>query len=315
MRLIAPYCCVMTTISLDLVPPFLAVAELGSFSAAATRLGVEKSSVSRAVARLEEGVGDKLFLRTTRRVSLTDAGQTVSDRLREPHANLDAALKAVLETATSPRGRLVVTAPADFAGAILTEALVRFARRHPHVEVDVRVSNQFFDLAKEGIDAAIRITVTRLVDSTLKVRKLGELNVGVFAAPSYAESRGAPRSPEEARSHPWILFPAFRDVPFRGPGGTVRVKPGGRLSCNEMTTILHAVIHGAGLGVLPSFLADAELRQGRLVQVLSRWTVAGGHIWFVTPAARQRTAPLVDALRECVTDVLVARGLTPPRQA
>ncbi len=304
----------MATISLDLVPPFLAVAELGSFSAAAARLGVEKSSVSRAVARLEEGVGDKLFLRTTRRVSLTDAGQAVRDRLREPHASFDAALKAVLETASSPRGRLVVTAPADFGAAVLSEALVRFARRYPHVEVDVRISGQFLDLAKEGIDAAIRITAGRLVDSNLKVRKLGELNVGVFVAPSYAESRGTPRSPEEARLHPWVMFPAFRDVLFRGPGGNVRVKPAGRLSCNEMTTALGAVIHGAGLGMLPSFLADADLRQGRLVQVLSRWTVSGGHIWFVAPAARPRTAPLVDALRECVTGVLVARGLNPLRQ-
>jgi DNA-binding transcriptional LysR family regulator len=304
----------MATISLDLVPPFLAVAELGSFSAAAARLGVEKSSVSRAVARLEDGVGDKLFLRSTRRVSLTDAGQAVRDRLREPHASLDAALKAVLETASSPRGRLVVTAPADFGAAVLTEAIVRFGRRHPHVEVDVRISNQYLDLAKDGIDAAIRISVGRLVDSTLKARKLGELNVGVFAAQSYAESRGAPRSPEEARSHPWVVFPAFGEVVFRGPAGAVRVKPAGRLSCNEMTTVLSAVIQGAGLGILPSFLADADLRQGRLVQVLSRWTVSGGQLWFVTPAARQKTAPLVDALRECVTDVLVARGLNPPRQ-
>ena len=104
----------MATIPLDLIPPFLAVAELGSFSTAAKRLGVEKSSVSRAVARLEQGVGDRLFLRTTRRVSLTDAGRSVRDRLREPHANLDAALRAVLDTASQPRGRIVVTTAVDF---------------------------------------------------------------------------------------------------------------------------------------------------------------------------------------------------------
>jgi DNA-binding transcriptional LysR family regulator len=303
----------MTTISLDLVAPFLAVAELGSFSAAAARLGVEKSSVSRAVTRLEEGVGDRLLLRTTRRVSLTDAGQAVRDRLREPHANLDAALKAVLETASSPRGRLVVTAPADFGAAVLADALVRFARRHPNVEVEVRVGNSFLDLVKDGIDAAIRITARRLVDSTLKSRKLGELNVGIFASPSYVESRGAPRSPEEARSHPWIIFPPFRDLLFRGPGGAVRVKPAGRLSCNEMTFLLSAVLNGGGLGVLPTFLADADLRQGRLVQVLSRWTLQGGHIWFLTAAAQQKTAPLVDALRECIAEVMVARSLSAAR--
>jgi DNA-binding transcriptional LysR family regulator len=133
-------------------------------------------------------------------------------------------------------------------------------------------------------------------------------------APSYAESRGVPRSPEEARAHPWVVFPAFRELVFRGPAGSVPIKPVGRLACNEMTTILSAVVHGAGLGVLPSFLADADLRQGRLVQILSRWTLSGGHIWFVIPTTRRKTA-LVDALREHVTDVLVARGLIPPRPA
>ena len=138
----------MATIPLDLIPPFLAVAELGSFSTAAKRLGVEKSSVSRAVARLEQGVGDRLFLRTTRRVSLTDAGRSVRDQLREPHANLDAALRAVLDTASQPRGRIVVTTAVDFGAAILAEALARFVRRHPHVEVDVRASGQYLDLGE-----------------------------------------------------------------------------------------------------------------------------------------------------------------------
>jgi len=211
-----------------------------------------------------------------------------------------------------------VTAEVGQAGAVaLGDGSVRDS--HDRVECAAKggvdpLSNQFLDLAKDGIDAAIRITTARLANSTLKVRKLGELNVGVFASQSYAESRGVPRSPDEARSHPWVLFPAFRDVSFRGTGGAVRVKPAGRLSCNEMTSVLSAVIHGAGLGLLPSFLADADLRQGRLVHVLPRWTVTGGHIWFVTPATRQKATPLVETLRECVADVLVARGLNPPRR-
>src|SRR3954453_12367798 len=100
----------MASIPIDIVPPFLAVAELGSFSYAADRLGVEKSSISRAVARLEDAVGNRLFLRTTRRVSLTGAGQAASDRLRGTFDKLDAAMKGVLETAREPRGRIVLTA-------------------------------------------------------------------------------------------------------------------------------------------------------------------------------------------------------------
>jgi DNA-binding transcriptional LysR family regulator len=299
----------MTTISLDLVPPFLAVAELGSFSAAAHRLRVEKSSVSRAVTRLEEAVGDRLFLRTTRRVSLTETGQSVRDRLSEPHATLDAALQAILDAAEEPRGRLVVTAPADFAGAVLADALVHFVRRYPRVEVEVRVSGQYLDLVSEGIDAAFRIASRPLKDSSLKARKLGRLRVGVFASPSYLEARGVPRSPDEARRHPFVLFPSFRELHFRGPGGAVRIAPQGRVSCNEMTFALHAVLQGMGLGVLPMFLADADLRQGRLVQLLSRWTVGQGDIWFVTPATGKRTARVVDALRDCALEVLAVRSL------
>jgi len=303
----------MTTISLDLVPQFLAVAELGSFSAAAARLGVDTSSVSRAILRFEEGVGERLFVRTTRRVALTATGQTVRDRLREPYANLDAALKAVLDTASQPRGRIVVTAPVDFAGSILTEALARFVRQHPHVEVDVRVSGQYLDLVSEGIDAAIRIATRSLGDSTLKARKLGKLEVGVFAAPTYLESRGAPRTPEDARSHVWVTFPPFRNLRFQGPGGVVRLKTDGRVVCDEMTFVLHAVLHGAGLGVLPMFLADSDVRQGRIVPVLPRWTLSGGDIWFLTPATGQKTSRAVASLRECITEVLAARGLSVAR--
>jgi DNA-binding transcriptional LysR family regulator len=300
----------MATISLDLVPPFLAVAELGSFSAAASRLGVEKSSISRAIARLEHEVGDRLFLRTTRRVSLTDAGQSVRDRLAEPHANLDAALKAVLETARQPRGKLVVTAPVDFASAILSEAIIRFGRRHPHVEVDVRLSGQYLDLVSAGIDVALRIASRKLTDSTLKARKLGELKVGIFAAPSYAESRGVPRSAEEARSHAWVVFPSFREMTLHTPGGAVKVRATGRVLCDEMTFALSAVLHGAGLGLLPTFLAEPEVRQGRLVQVLPKVVRSAGDIWFLTPATGKKTAQAVETLRACVSEVLTARGVT-----
>ncbi len=299
----------MATIPLDLIPPFLAVAELGSFSTAAKRLGVEKSSVSRAVARLEQGVGDRLFLRTTRRVSLTDAGRSVRDQLREPHANLDAALRAVLDTASQPRGRIVVTTAVDFGAAILAEALARFVRRHPHVEVDVRVSGQYLDLVSAGIDAAIRIARRRLDDSTLTARKLGELHVGIFAAPSYLETHGVPRSPEEAASHQWVVFPGFRELQFRGAGGRCRVRPAGRVTSDEMTFVQNAVVHGIGLGVLPMFLADADVRQGRLIEVLPGLTLKSGAIWFLTPPTHRKTARALDTLRDCITEVLTSRGL------
>ncbi len=309
MFMCAIYCCKMSTISLDLIPAFLAVAELGSFSAAAARLGVEKSSVSRAIARLEHAVGDRLFLRTTRRVALTDAGQSVRDRLHEPHANLEGALKSVLEEASSPRGQIVVTAPVDFGAAVLTEALARFGRRHPHVEVEVRLSNQFLDLTTYGIDAAIRMAA-KMTDTSLKARKLGQARTGVFAAPSYADARGLPRTPEEAKSHQWVVFRPLRNIRFDGPDSVVRFTQEGRVTCDDMAFAHHAVLHGCGLGVLPYFLVDADIRQGRLIHLLQRWDVTGADLWFLTHAKPRAAAQTVDKLRESVAEVLAAKSLS-----
>jgi DNA-binding transcriptional LysR family regulator len=299
----------MASIPIDLVPPFLAVAELGSFSAAAARLGVEKSSISRAVARLEDAVGDRLFLRTTRRVSLTTAGQAARDRLREPYDSLDAAMKAVLETAREPRGRIVVTAPADFGAMVLTDVLARFGRQYPQVEVDVRISGRILDLVTAGIDAAIRLSWGRLSDSSLKVRKVGVAPARIYASPAYAQAHGLPRSPEEARSHRWIVFQTTRELRMQGPEGVAHLRTNGRVSCDEMSFVHHAVLQGMGLGVLPLFLADDDLRLGRLVHVLPRWTLGGANIWFVTPSGKRRTAQAVDGLRALLVDVLAARSM------
>lgn len=291
------------------MPPFLAVAELGSFSAAAARLGVEKSSISRAVARLEDAVGDRLFLRTTRRVSLTDAGQVARDRLREPYDSLDAAMKAVLATASEPRGRIVVTAPADFGAMVLTDVLARFGRQYPQVEVDVRISGRVLNLVTGGIDAAIRLSWGRLSDSSLKVRKIGVAPARIYASPAYAEVHGLPRSPEEAEAHRWIVLQTTRDIQMRCPERVARLRTKGRVSCDEMSFVHHAVLQGMGLGVLPLFLADDDLRLGRLVHVLPRWTLGGANIWFVTPSGKGRTAHAIDALRALLVDVLAARNM------
>jgi DNA-binding transcriptional LysR family regulator len=300
----------MTSIPIELVPPFLAVAELGSFSAAAARLGVEKSSISRAVGRLEDVVGERLFLRTTRRVSLTGAGHTARDRLREPYDSLDAAMKAVLETAREPRGRIVVTAPADFGAMVLTDVLARFVRQYPQVEVDVRISGRILDLVSAGIDGAIRLSWERLRDSNLRVRKVGLAPARIYASPAYAQTHGLPRSPEEAQSHRWIAFPTTRELRLQGPeGGVAHLRTEGRVSCDEMSFVHQAVLQGMGLGVLPLFLADDDLRLGRLVHVLPRWTLGGAHIWFVTPPGKRSMPQAVEALRALLVDVLVARNM------
>jgi DNA-binding transcriptional LysR family regulator len=296
----------MTTIGLELLPPFLAVTELGSFSAAAARLGVEKSSVSRAVARLEHAVGERLFVRTTRRVALTNAGQAMRDRLREPYDNLDAAMTAHLLGARSPRGKVVLTAPPDFGLTVLSEALVRFGRRFPHVEVDVRLSNQYVDLVSNKVDFALRMALRSLKDSSLKARKLADCAVGIFASRSYVEARGVPQTPDEARLHPCVVLRGVRELRMHGPDGAIDLPLQGRLTCDDMSFVHHAVLHGAGLGMLPHFLADADVREGRLVQLFSRWTMQAATLWFLTPA-KQKPTRATEALRETISELMAAR--------
>jgi DNA-binding transcriptional LysR family regulator len=304
----------MATISLDLVAPFLCVAERGSFSAAAAMLGVEKSSVSRAVARLEDAVGGRLFHRTTRRVSLTDLGSSVRARLRAPYDSLDAAMQEAASLSSAPRGRIALTCPGDFGAMLLTEALARFSLQHPLVEVQVRLSGRFLDLIEEGLDAAIRISQLPLRDSSLNARKIGSLPVRIYAAPSYAETYGLPRHPREARAHHWIGFPATNQLRMNGPGGAFHLRVEGRVSCDEMIFAHHAILQGIGIGVLPPFLAEADARAGRLVQLFPKWSIPGaGHVWFVTPGGRHKPSPIVQKLGDLLVEVLAARDMGPVR--
>jgi DNA-binding transcriptional LysR family regulator len=196
---------------------------------------------------------------------------------------------------------------------VLTEALGRFSRQHPLVEIEVRVSGRYLDLLKEGLDAAIRISQHRLADSTFHARKIGSAPVRIYAAPSYVEAHGLPRTPEEAREHNWIRFPATSDLRMTDSGRSFRLQATGRVSCDDMTFVRHATIHGIGLGMLPLFLAEADVRAGRLVQVLPQWTIGSGQIWFVTPGGKHKPAPIVGKLGDFLAEVLAAREIRPDR--
>jgi DNA-binding transcriptional LysR family regulator len=300
----------MTTIDLALLPPFLAVAELGSFSAAAKRLGLEKSSVSRAVARFERVVGATLFHRTTRRVVLSGAGQAVYGRLREPFASLEGAVKALAGLAEAPAGRVVVTAPIDFGAAFVADVVARFVGLYPDVEVDLRLANEVLDLVAGGFDAAIRISTKRLRDSTMKARIVGQVRLGLFASPAYLERWGVPRTPAETEGHAFIVFPSTKRLRLTGPGGALDLATAGRVSCNDMFFVHHAVLSGIGLGVLPHFLADREVARERMVNLFPSWTAVSGNIWFLTPASRMPSRAVV-VFRELLSETLALKGMTP----
>src|SRR5258708_17286374 len=174
---------------------FVRVVESRSVTAAAEALGREKSSVSRAVARLESDLGVRLLQRTTRKLALTDAGQAFYERVRTSVAGVDEAANAVRELGSEPRGVVRMTAPPDVDVLGLGEVIAEFVERHPAIQVDVSMSSRQVDLVAEGFDLALR--AGRLMDSSLVARRIGSADLAMFASPQYLKRRGRPTTVEQ----------------------------------------------------------------------------------------------------------------------
>jgi DNA-binding transcriptional LysR family regulator len=296
------------TIDLNLLGVFIAVADTASFSEAARRLRLPKSTVSRSIARLEESMGVRLLHRTTRRVALSTAGQALHERVAPLLASVEKSLGELPELEESPSGVLRVTASVDFGATVLAEIATRFVARYPSVTLDLRLTNDVVDLVKERIDVALRLSSRRLEDSSLAARRAGELSLQLFAAPGYLARRGTPRSPRELDEHDWVVFRAARPVKLEGPGEGAQVTPRGRLVCDDMFFAREATRHGGGIGLLPSFLAESDVAAGRLARVLPRFAARGGHLWIVFPEARH-VARKVAAFRDFLVESLRGRVL------
>jgi DNA-binding transcriptional LysR family regulator len=265
---------------LNLLPIFNAVAEARSFSRAARRLRLPKSSVSRGIASLEAAVGAQLLRRTTRVVALTDAGAA----LHAGTAPLLARLERSLESAPpdrDPRGVLRLSASTDLGAVLMGVALPRFVARYPSLRVDLRLTNRVVDLVSEGFDAAVRGSARPLADSSLMARKLASTELQLFASPDYLASRGTPLSFEEALSHDWVAFPRWK------PPHQLRKLPPQRLTGDDFFFVREALRSGGGIGALPVFLASHDARAGTLVRVLPQWSETRGMLSLVYPQTKQ----------------------------
>jgi len=293
---------------LDLLSTFEAVARTASFSAAARELGRPKSTVSRAVAKLEAELGVPLLFRTTRHVSLSAAGTALYDRITPLLSSLRSALSEMPEREEQPSGSLRVTAPVDLGALFLVEVVTRFTARHPAVSVDLHLTGRMVDLVAEGFDVALRVA-PKLLDSTLVARRAATFTVQIYASPVYLARQGTPRTEGELEGHDWVLFrtgPQRLQVasPVSPTGKGVRA----RIVCDDLLFVRDALLAGAGLGTLPTFLAAPEVSAGRLVRVLPRFERPAGTLHIVSPASRQQ--PLkVTAFRDMVLEVLRARGV------
>lgn len=280
-------------VDLNALRSVAAVAEAGGFTAAAERLGTTKARVSQDVARLEARLGTGLFVRTTRRTTLTEAGEAL---LREGLAPLRQ-LESALATLGQPRGAglsgsLRIASTAEYAGLSLARAVTEFAALHPALQIELRSSDRVVDLVAEGIDLALRIGWLR--DSTLRARRLGDFEQHLVAAPAYLARRGAPRRPEDLAGHDWVALTLLRSPltwTFVSPGGQRRtVRMASRLRSDASLSLRALVEAGAGISVMDQFNAEAGVRAGTLVRLLPQWQLPGGGIHAVWAPGRHTPA-------------------------
>ena len=283
------------------IEALVAVIESGTFSAAGERLGLAKSVVSRRVSQLERRLGSRLLHRTTRRLSLTDAGRNFYQRAVQVLADLDEAEQAVSTASTALRGALKVAAPLSFGLAHLSGALTDFLDQHPAIELNLDLNDRNINLVEEGFDLAIRIG--ELQDSTLVARRLGTSRMVTCASRAYLERHGEPLNPNDLQRHTGLQY---SNISYKQhwqfvtrDGNTLQAQPQIRIRANNGEALACAAAAGMGITTGPTFILGRYLKEGKLQRILSDYRRPSIGIFAVTPPGRllpQRVQLLIEFL-------------------
>ena len=253
---------------------FVEVARTTSFSRASANLGMPGATLSRRIAAMERNFGVRLFDRTTRKVELTDAGRRYFERCAELVDQARLAHEALRELAERPSGHVRVSMPVDLGINHIGPLLPEFARQYPGITFEFDLTPSHRDLVGEHIDVAIRIGAVR--GDQLVVRRIGIVEMWIFAAPGYLERRGEPLQPADLVEHECITFPASQHKSswrLQREARAIEVKVSGRFAANNLGLMRFLAERGLGIAVLSHALAREAVNVGRLVQVLPQWTL------------------------------------------
>ncbi|MFH1805134.1 MAG: LysR family transcriptional regulator [Pseudomonadota bacterium] len=273
--------------NLDGMTVFARVVEELSFSGAARKLGMSKSAVSKHVTKLEDNLGIRLLNRTTRRLSLTDAGSTFYLHCARVVEEIEAAEHALSDLRGTPRGTLRISAPLTFGQRYLSGLVTEFMCRYPGLHIDIHLADHLVDLVAEGFDLAIRIT--RLKDSSLIARKLAPFKTFLVASPDYIAQNGEPTHPADLIHHRTLSYTNISSPniwEFEGPDGPVSVRVDPVMSCNNGEFTSTAAIRGIGIAREPEFIIIDALKAGTLVPIMTNYSYPGGGIYAVYPERR-----------------------------
>jgi DNA-binding transcriptional LysR family regulator len=288
---------------LECLESFIAVVESGQFSAAAERLGLGKSVISRRISDLEEYLGALLIQRTTRRLSLTEAGRTFYPRAVQLLEDLAEAEQSVSASQHALSGRIRLAAPLSFGVMHLAPALNSFMTRHPGVLLDMDFNDSQVDLIQEGVDLALRIG--RLEDSTMVALPLAPIRAVACASPGYLAQYGTPQTPQALTNHHCLCYTNLPEpqkwqfVDSDGQSHSVRVD--NRMQANNGQIILEAAASGHGICLSPTFIAYRTILEGRLTPILTDYKVPEATAYAIYPNRRfipQRVRVLSDYFRE-----------------
>lgn len=292
---------------------FARVADLGSFSRAAERLAIPKSTVSRRMSALETQLGERLLLRTTRKLTVTDFGQAVLEHARHVAEDVEAASLLAQNRQVQPGGRLRVTMPGDLGNLVLAPMLAEFALEHPAITLEVDLSARFVDLIGENFDVAIRMGDLR-DDASLAARRVAVFQRGLYASPAYLKRRGVPPGPEALMEHDALhgLSRGGDPMPWVLHRGTQRWQgvPPPRAVANSPELLMRMALKGVGITIVNDHFALPHVNRKELVCVLPAWRPPPVTAWAVFPGRR-----LMPARTRVFIDALAARFTGPECQA
>ncbi|WP_229008631.1 LysR family transcriptional regulator [Methylophilus sp. Leaf408] len=287
---------------LNLMIIFANVVNEQSFSAASRKMGMTKSSVSKAVAKLEHALGASLLNRSTRHLSLTEIGASFYDYCTRIHLEAEEAHQMIESLNAQPRGMLKVAASVAFGTLHIAPAIAEFMHRYPQLEIDMTITDRSVDLIEEGYDVVI--TVTRDLPLSLVARRLAPIRRNLCATPGYFDRHGVPIAPQELVNHNCLDYIHSGDKGqwrFNGPEGAVTVNVSGRLRINDDEALSQVVLGGFGMALLPTFIIGKDLQAKRLRSVLSEYIPIEQHVYALHLPKRNlplKTRVFIDYLSE-----------------
>lgn len=278
---------------IELVRYFVKVVQFGSFSKAADHLLLPKSTLSKAVSRLEKETGTVLLVRTTRSLKLTAVGQAFFESCLEPLQKLEEAHRSLHGHDSIVSGLIRLTAPEDLGTEIIAPLIADLMKDHPTLSFDLHYSDEILDLVRDGYDLAIRIG--KLRESRLKAKSIGEVSLSLVASQNYLKKMNRPRHPKDLEKHQCLSMKAYATqqrwlLQTKKESCSVKINP--RVVCNQMTSLLQLAIADGGIALVPTFLCHRPVEEKKLVYVLPEWQHPGAPVSLVSPFSTNSTTRL-----------------------